>query len=409
MAPPRPASPANRQRGSTCGCVALLGLLALGPAAAHATELPSAPEPHLPQSSAPSSPASPASIHGVILDPDGAFIPGARIALIISPEQDAQPAHETISSAHGSFRLDAVPSGAFTLTVTRQGFNPASLTGTLAPGQALEIDPITLPLAPVTTTVDAVDTYQLAEQQIHAEEQQRFLGILPNFYVSYNWYAAPLTVGQKFRFALDDAFDPGDLVSAAALGGIQQAQNAFSGYGQGAAGYGKRVGANMGNIIVGTMLGGAVFPSLFHQDPRYFYKGTGSARSRAFYAISRAVIFRGDNGRWQPGYASVLGALSAGAISNLYYPASDRSGAALTIENGFIGIGGDAVGNLFQEFVLKQVTTHTTPPGAGSPATPSPPRPLHTLLRRPHHDGVLQELIWPKVAPKARQQTISAH
>ena len=103
-------------------------------------------------------------------------------------------------------------------------------------------------------------------------------------------------------------------------------------------------------------MGGAVLPSLFHQDPRYFYKGTGTTRQRLVYALSRAVISRGDNGNWQPNYSGVLGDLSAGAISNLYYAPSDRQGARLTIINGFLGVAGDAMNGVFQEFFLRKVT-----------------------------------------------------
>jgi hypothetical protein len=113
------------------------------------------------------------------------------------------------------------------------------------------------------------------------------------------------------------------------------------------------------------MLGGAVLPVLFHQDPRYFYKGTGTVWQRTRYALSTAVIARGDNGKWQPAYAGLLGDFGSGAISNLYYPASNRNGAGLTIENGFLAVAGDAVGNLLQEFVLRKMSTgvklHGTP------------------------------------------------
>jgi hypothetical protein len=82
------------------------------------------------------------------------------------------------------------------------------------------------------------------------------------------------------------------------------------------------------------MIGGAVLPALFKQDPRYFYKGTGSVQaSRAMYAIANSVICKGDNGRWQPNYSGILGGIAAGGISNLYYPASNRSGVELTFTN----------------------------------------------------------------------------
>ena len=85
------------------------------------------------------------------------------------------------------------------------------------------------------------------------------------------------------------------------------------------------------------MIGGAILPSLFKQDPRYFYKGTGRITSRAMYAIANSVICKGDNGRWQPNYSGILGGIAAGGISNLYYPASDRSGVELTFDNALIG------------------------------------------------------------------------
>jgi hypothetical protein len=104
------------------------------------------------------------------------------------------------------------------------------------------------------------------------------------------------------------------------------------------------------------VLGGAVYPSLFHQDPRYFYDGRGSVLSRAWYAIFSAVRCKGDNGKWQPAYASVLGDFSAGAISNAYYPASDRDGFKLTMRNGATSVASDAFDNLVQEFLLKHFT-----------------------------------------------------
>ena len=106
-------------------------------------------------------------------------------------------------------------------------------------------------------------------------------------------------------------------------------------------------------------MGGAVLPSLFRQDPRYFYKGTGSVPSRFWYAVTRTVVTRGDNGRSQPNYSTVLGDMSAGAISNLYYAPEDRKGAKITVVNGLLGIAGDAMNFVFQEFVLKKLTTNS--------------------------------------------------
>jgi hypothetical protein len=104
------------------------------------------------------------------------------------------------------------------------------------------------------------------------------------------------------------------------------------------------------------MLGSALLPSVFKQDPRYFYKGAGTVRSRVLYAIANAVICKGDNGRWQANYSGILGNLAAGGISNLYYPAANRDGVGLTFENAGLGAAAGAVQNLFQEFVVKRLT-----------------------------------------------------
>src|SRR5262249_16919705 len=132
--------------------------------------------------------------------------------------------------------------------------------------------------------------------------------------------------------------------------------NDFSGYGQGADGYAKRYGAAYGNFAASTLLGSAALPALLKQDPRYFYKGTGSTRSRVAYAVAMSVVCKGDNGHWQANHSAILRGLAAGGISNLYYPAKDRNGAALTFENALIGIGATAAANLFQEFVVKKLT-----------------------------------------------------
>ena len=318
---------------------------------------PQAIPPHAPNPASPTSPVArtPGSVSGIVLNGGGAPIAGAHIAL--SPANHAEAQGETTSDDTGHFRFLGVSPGAFTVLVTVQGFNSANASGELQPGQSYQLPPITLTIATVDVTVEAVtSTKELALEEMHAEEAQRLFAVFPNFFVSYNWNAPALTARQKFSLATHNVADPGNLLLVGTIAGFQQAQNAFPGYSQGAKGYGRRYGADLGNLVAGTYMGGAVLPALFHQDPRYFYKGTGTRRSRFLYAISTAVICRGDNGHRQPAFASVLGDLSAGAISNLYYDASDRQGAALTVENGLLAIAGDAMNNVFQEFVLRKLT-----------------------------------------------------
>ncbi len=115
------------------------------------------------------------------------------------------------------------------------------------------------------------------------------------------------------------------------------------------------MGAFYGDGFTSAFLGGAILPSILHQDPRYFYKGKGSIRSRALYAMAAIAICKGDNGKWQPNYSNVLGNLASAGISNTYYPAGNRGGG-LVVENWLIGTGSGAIGNLFQEFLVKKIS-----------------------------------------------------
>ena len=295
------------------------------------------------------------SISGVIADPDGAEVPGARITLTL----DSSPStpRVVISDSDGSFSFADVPPGPFRLVILAPGFAPKQTAGELHPGEVYAADQITLPAAVASIDIQVTASRQeVAQAQIEAQEKQRVFGVIPNFYVSYVSNPVPLTSRQKFQLGWKTVFDPVTFVVTGFVAGIQQANNTFPGYGQGAQGYGKRYAANYGDALFGTMIGNAILPSILKQDPRYFYKGTGTVRSRALYAIANAVICKGDNGHWQPNYSGILGSAAAGGISNLYYPASDRDGATLTIENTLIGIGGTAIANLFQEFLVRKLT-----------------------------------------------------
>jgi hypothetical protein len=193
------------------------------------------------------------------------------------------------------------------------------------------------------------------------------LGVIPNFYVSYIPNAVPLTPKEKFKLASRTVIDPFNLVIVGGTAGVEQAQNHFAGYGQGTQGYAKRLGAGYADMVAGTFIGAAILPSLLKQDPRYFYKGTGSKASRFAYALANALICKGDNGRWQVNYSNIGGSLAAGGLSNLYYPEQDRNGAGLTFENAALGIGTTAIANLFQEFVVRRLTRKIPDQTPGKP------------------------------------------
>ena len=299
-------------------------------------------------------PQSAGSISGTVVDPSGAAVAGARVGL---SREDRSLNQETLSGEDGQFSFGSIPPGPFQLSIEAEGFAAQAFSGILHEGEDYNTPRIALALATKKTEMRIViPQVEVAEEQIKEEEKQRVFGLVPNFYVSYVPDAVPLSSKQKFELAWRTALDPVTLVLTGAIAGAQQAQDDFSGYGQGAQGYGKRFGATYADAVTNTFIGSAVLPSLLKQDPRYFYKGSGGARSRFLYAIANSVICKGDNGRWQANYSNILGSLAAGGISNLYYPAQDRNGAGLTFENAAIEIGASAAANLLQEFVIRKLT-----------------------------------------------------
>ena len=295
------------------------------------------------------------SIRGVVSDREGSVYEGVRVTLT-QPAPGSKPISVTTDS-NGHFQFTDVLPGDFQLAITSDGFQTQKLAGSLHPGENYETPAIVLPFAIATSEVRVTASQvEVAEEQLKDEEKQRVFGVIPNFYVAYAPNAPPLTSKQKFRLAWRSSIDPVSFLASGFFAGIEQADNQFAGYGQGAQGYAKRFGANYADSFISTMIGGAILPSLLKQDPRYFYKGTGTVRSRIFYAIANSVICKGDNGRWQPNYSGIIGSLAAGGISNIYYPAADREGITLTVEETLLGIASSAAQNLFQEFLVRRLT-----------------------------------------------------
>ena len=308
--------------------------------------------------------ASSGSIHGVVMDRDGTVCEGAHISL----SQAGLDARSANSDGNGHFEFDDVPAGAFQLTISSNGFATQIVNVLLHAGESYQAPPVSLLLADATSEIRVTASQQeIAQEQFKEEEEQRLFGFIPNFYVSYAPNAPPLTSKQKFNLAWRTSIDPVTFLSSGFFAGIEQANNNYSGFGQGSEGYAKRFGASYADNFIGTMLGGAVLPSLLKQDPRYFYKGTGSTRSRFLYAVENSVICKGDNGHWQPNYSGIIASLAAGGISNLYYPAANRNGVSLTFENAGLGIASSAVENLFQEFLLRKLTPKIPHYGSSKP------------------------------------------
>lgn len=318
-------------------------------------KLPDAPEP-TPSGAAEPQQKTHGIVSGTVVDQTGKGVAGADVTLTRDQDSVIQ---EVQSDEHGHFAFANVSPGLLQVTIVAEGFTAQMVSSTLRPGENYRFPEITLSLATQVTEIRvSPSAKEIAQEQLKDQEKQRVFGIVPNFYVSYVSEAAPLTSKQKFQLALRTATDPVSFASVSLIAGVDQASNRFSGYGQGAEGYAKRYGASYANFASGLFIGGAVLPSLLKQDTRYFYKGTGTTRSRLRYALSRTVICKGDNQKWQPNYSSILGDLAAGGISNLYIPERDRHGAALTFENAGIALATSAVIGVLQEFVLHKVTSH---------------------------------------------------
>jgi hypothetical protein len=293
------------------------------------------------------------SISGTVVDRTGDLVAGASVRLT---HEDQSTNQEVLSGDDGQFSFANIAPGPFQLTITATGFATETFSGILHSGETYIVPQITFAVATAITEVRVgLSQAEVAEEQIKEQEKQRVLGIVPNFYVSYVPNAVPLTSRQKFELAWKTTVDPVTFGMIGVIAGVQQAQNEFSGYGQGAQGYGKRYGAAYVDFVTGTFIGSAILPSLLKQDPRYFYKGSGSRRSRILYAIANSVICKGDDGHWQANYSNILGSLASGGISNLYYPAKDR-GAGLMFETALIGIGATAAANVIQEFLIRKLT-----------------------------------------------------
>ena len=294
------------------------------------------------------------SISAAVEDPSGAAVAGAQIVLQTSTGATER---QVTADGHGAFLFDNIGLGPYKLVITADGFEPyVSADITLVFDEDKDLQRVVMAVATRSTSIDVTASPdEVAHAQVKEEEKQRVLGIIPNFYTSYIWKAAPLPKKLKYELAFRATTDPVTVLIVAGIAGVQQSHNTFPGYGSGPGAYGKRFGAAYADNVIGRFVGGAILPSLFHQDPRYFYKGTGSVWSRGAYAASTAVIARGDNGKWQPNYSHVLGNFIAAGLSNVYRAPGDRQ-TSLTLRNGLIITGTNAIGNVVREFLLRKMT-----------------------------------------------------
>jgi len=293
---------------------------------------------------------------GTVTDIKGDAIVGATVILTRGPESTDQ--RTVLTTENGFFRFDALtPAMPYNVAIDADGFAEwTSPPITLEPGQAKSIEGISLRIATQNTTMQVkYDPTEGAIEQFKIERTQRIFGIIPNFYTSFEGEnAAPLTTKMKFDLAFKVSYDPVTIAGVGLVASLRQAVNSPN-YPQGAKGFGERFGVTAADGFTDIMIGGAILPSVLHQDPRYFYQGTGTTRSRLRHAILSAFIAKGDNGKWQPNYSSVGGDLASGALSNLYFPKSNR-GVGLVFSLFALGTAERLGSNVAQEFLLGKFT-----------------------------------------------------
>jgi len=299
-----------------------------------------------------------ATISGVVSDIAGGLVPNASIKL---QDKGHNTLRETTSDSAGSFTFANLAPGTYTVLISAKGLETfLSEAVTLKANARFELPDISLPIAAAHTSVDvAANSAAVADMELKVETEQRVLGVVPNYYTSFVFNAAPLTTRQKFRLSLHSTLDPFAFAATAVRAGIQQDENTFPSWGNDTvASYFKRYAADFGDGLIGRNLSSALFPAIFHQDPRYFYMGPSQPlKKRVWHAVSAGVIARGDNGRLQPNYSHLLGSASAGALSSVYHPASD-SAQSLALNNALFSMSGTAIQCLLREFVWSHVTTH---------------------------------------------------
>jgi hypothetical protein len=237
---------------------------------------------------------------------------------------------------------------------------PSTSTGTQIQAQDTNGDKITAPqpaVSGVSTSAqppvpDTMDDKPVAPQpQIsNTPKNDRLFGVLPNYTTVENEDKfAPLSVKEKFKLSADSMFDPVTFPFIGLQALIGQAENSEPAYGQGLEGYAKRYATSYADAGIGTTMTTSIFPSMLHQDPRYFQLGTGSIWHRALYSLSRTFVTRTDSGSHEFNTSEIAGNAVAAGLSNLYHPQEDRT-FSNTMSVWGTDVMWDTVSNVMKEF-----------------------------------------------------------
>lgn len=313
--------------------------------------------PEAPQSQVPVPAPGAATLSGTVLDSNGGAVPDAHVQLF--KVGTLEVLREVDSNSTGGFNFSGLAPGKYTLRVSANGMRPLQAKPVeVLPNQPVALPSIMLEVATTTTSIVVMDSTAASIEQEHIAEQQRVLGVFSNFYSSFDWNAPPMLTRQKYGLAVHTLTDPISFLIVGGIAGAEQYRNVFPAFGRGWQGYGKRYGAAFAGHVSGELFTRAIYPSIFHQDPRYFVMEKGATRARAVHAVGSTFVTRSDNGGHRINYSEILGAMSAGALAEAYYPSQER-GVQVFLVNGLGSIGANAIDNLFREFVFNKVTRRT--------------------------------------------------
>ena len=296
------------------------------------------------------------SIQGSVTDSSGAPI----FAAVVTVEDAAGNRHTTVTDADGAFKISSLAPGNYGVKISASGLADwtASNVPTSESPEAKPLQAVLQVAMQVTQMTVSPPQNEVAAAQLEKELKQRALGVFPNYYVTYESHPAPLSPQQKLHLGLKTLLDPTTFLAAGITAGIQQKMNSYWQWGQGSEGFAKRFGAAYGTQVQSLLITSVLADSLFHQDPRYFYSGQGTKKQRAWYAVKSAFLTKGDNGKWQPPYAGLIGTVASAEIAQAYYPGS-RTQYTLLGRDLMFHFGGLIALNLGEEFVLKKLTSHT--------------------------------------------------
>jgi hypothetical protein len=153
------------------------------------------------------------------------------------------------------------------------------------------------------------------------QQTKRVLGIVPNFRsVSADVKLSPMSPKEKFIVAGKDTFDYSALFVAGIQAGFAMNSKSYPEFGQGLKGYGQYYWHTLADTASENFFVGGIGPVVFKQDNRFYTLGHGSFGKRSWYAVTRVLVTRRDNGNETFNFSEVIGSGASAGFSTLWYP-----------------------------------------------------------------------------------------